>query len=137
MPSGGNKKPPHKGSGSSGGASGGKGSKAKHNNNNNNNNNNSSSASNRNPSTRANFDGSNRRQQPVVDPTNAAADVDEEYNSGFGQYLRSPQAVDMMKLFVIANTLMVFFTVAWPQMQQSFEVIKSLIFGEGDDEDEL
>lgn len=60
---------------------------------------------------------------------------DEDINSGFGDYMRSPQAAEMMKLFVIANTMVVFFTMAWPQMKHSFEIIQSLIYG--DEEGEL
>lgn len=59
---------------------------------------------------------------------------DEDINSGFGEYMRSPQAAEMMKLFVIANTMVVFFTMAWPQMKHSFEIIQSLIYGDEDGE---
>ncbi|XP_065090404.1 uncharacterized protein Xport-A [Ochlerotatus camptorhynchus] len=59
---------------------------------------------------------------------------DEDINSGFGEYMRSSQAAEMMKLFVIANTLVVFLTMAWPQMKHSFEIIQSLIYGDEDGE---
>ncbi|XP_058445252.1 uncharacterized protein LOC131426493 [Malaya genurostris] len=120
MPSGGNKKPPHnKGSG------GGKGSKTKHNNHPL-----SATAAGRNPVGKTHQPSQQKQQQ-----RGHAVDLDEEPNSGFGQYLRSPEAVGMMKLFVIANTVMVFFTMAWPQVQQSLLVLKSLVLG--DDEEEL
>ncbi|XP_055524156.1 uncharacterized protein LOC129717906 [Wyeomyia smithii] len=111
MPSGGNKKPPyHKGPSP-------RGAKTKHH---------------QNTATTGS-------KKPAIAGTGSgiAADgtVEDEFNSGFGQYLRSPQAVEMMKLFVIANTVVVFFTMAWPQMQHSFQVIKSLFTGM--DEDEL
>ncbi|XP_058127117.1 uncharacterized protein LOC131290664 [Anopheles ziemanni] len=62
----------------------------------------------------------------------------EDTNAGFGKYLRSEEGIEMMKLFVIANTVVVFMTIAWPQMQQSYQILRSLIFAEDDDaEDEL
>lgn len=67
--------------------------------------------------------------------TTEATVGDEDINSGFGQYMRSPQAIEMMKLFVVANTLVMFFTMAWPQMKHSYEIIRSMIYG--DEEDEL
>lgn len=36
----------------------------------------------------------------------------------------------MMKLFVIANTIVVFMTMAWPQMQQSYQIIRSMFYGD-------
>ncbi|KFB41965.1 AGAP013043-PA-like protein [Anopheles sinensis] len=60
----------------------------------------------------------------------------EDTNAGFGKYLRSQEGIDMMKLFVIANTIVVFMTMAWPQMQQSYQILRSLIFAE-DADDEL
>ncbi|XP_050073683.1 uncharacterized protein LOC126561521 [Anopheles maculipalpis] len=68
---------------------------------------------------------------PVQDP-------DEDTNAGFGKYLRSEEGIEMMKLFVIANTIVVFVTMAWPQMQQSYRILRSLVFNdEDDDSDEL
>lgn len=40
----------------------------------------------------------------------------------------------MMKLFVIANTIVVFVTMAWPQMQQSYRILRSLLFSDEDDD---
>lgn len=67
--------------------------------------------------------------------TSATATGDAEVNSGFQDYMRSPQAIEMMKLFVVANTLVMFLTIAWPQMKYSYEILRSMIYG--DDEDEL
>lgn len=87
----------------------------------------------------------NKQQQPqkkgndkaaaTTTAATAASAGDEDINSGFGQYMRSPQAIEMMKLFVVANTLVMFFTMAWPQMKHSYEIIRSMIYG--DEEDEL
>uniref|UniRef100_A0A182SXN3 Uncharacterized protein n=1 Tax=Anopheles maculatus TaxID=74869 RepID=A0A182SXN3_9DIPT len=64
---------------------------------------------------------------PVQDP-------DEGTNAGFGKYLRSEEGIEMMKLFVIANTIVVFVTMAWPQMQQSYRILRSLVFNDEDED---
>lgn len=66
--------------------------------------------------------------------TTTATTGDADANSGFQEYMRSPQAIEMMKLFVVANTLVMFFTMAWPQMKHSYEIIRSMIYGDDDDE---
>ncbi|XP_052867394.1 uncharacterized protein LOC128273463 [Anopheles cruzii] len=63
-----------------------------------------------------------------------ALDADDETNAGFGKYLRSQEGIEMMKLFVIANTLVVFMTMAWPQMQQSYQMLRSIFYGEADED---
>lgn len=67
--------------------------------------------------------------------TGTTANGDGDINSGFGEYMRSPQAIEMMKLFVVANSLVMLLTMAWPQMKHSYEILRSMIFG--DEEDEL
>ncbi|XP_005182992.1 uncharacterized protein LOC101899688 [Musca domestica] len=47
-------------------------------------------------------------------------DDGNELNSGFGAYLRSSEGVEMMKLFVFANTIMLILTMAWPQFKQQY-----------------
>ncbi|XP_061507712.1 uncharacterized protein LOC11176028 [Anopheles gambiae] len=64
----------------------------------------------------------------------APQDLDEDTNAGFGKYLRSQEGIEMMKLFVIANTIVVFVTMAWPQMQQSYRILRSLLFSDEDDD---
>lgn len=36
----------------------------------------------------------------------------------------------MMRMFVVANSLVLFVTVAWPSMKQSYQIIKELFYGE-------
>lgn len=60
-------------------------------------------------------------------------DDDESHNQGFSDWLRSVDGVEMMRLFVIANSLLVFVTIAWPNMQQTFTIIKEYIMGEEDE----
>ncbi|XP_053678958.1 uncharacterized protein LOC128729312 [Anopheles nili] len=56
----------------------------------------------------------------------------DDANAGFGKYLRSQEGIEMMKLFVIANTIVVFMTMAWPQMQQSYQILRSLVFNDAE-----
>ncbi|TMW53847.1 hypothetical protein DOY81_001132 [Sarcophaga bullata] len=47
-------------------------------------------------------------------------DQDTELNSGFGNYLRSDEGVEMMKMFVFANTVMLIITMAWPHFKEQY-----------------
>ncbi|XP_013115035.2 uncharacterized protein LOC106092673 [Stomoxys calcitrans] len=47
-------------------------------------------------------------------------DADTDLNSGFGNYLRSSQGVEMMKMFIFANTIMLILTMAWPQVKLQY-----------------
>lgn len=40
----------------------------------------------------------------------------------------------MLKLFVVANSIVMFLTVAWPQMKKSYELLMSFFGGEEEDE---
>ncbi|XP_038105386.1 uncharacterized protein LOC6050704 [Culex quinquefasciatus] len=64
--------------------------------------------------------------------TNATGDEDQ--NSGFAEYLRSSQGSEMLKLFVVANSIVMFLTVAWPQMKKSYEMLMSYFGEDGEDE---
>lgn len=66
-------------------------------------------------------------------PSNATTG-DEDQNSGFAEYLRSSQGSEMLKLFVVANSIVMFLTVAWPQMKKSYELLMSFFGGEEEDE---
>ena len=57
-------------------------------------------------------------------------DDDEDQNQGFSTWLRSDDGIEMMRLFVIANSLLVVVTMAWPSMQQTFSIIRDMIMGE-------
>ncbi|KAI4496246.1 hypothetical protein M0804_000056 [Polistes exclamans] len=59
---------------------------------------------------------------------------EEEYsNQGFGDWLRSNDGAEMMRLFVIANSLLLFVTMAWPNMKESFYFIRDYFMGEEED----
>uniref|UniRef100_A0A1Q3FT17 Uncharacterized protein n=1 Tax=Culex tarsalis TaxID=7177 RepID=A0A1Q3FT17_CULTA len=65
---------------------------------------------------------------------NGATGGDEDQNSGFAEYLRSSQGAEMLKLFVVANSIVMFLTVAWPQMKKSYELLMTFFGDEGEDE---
>ena len=60
---------------------------------------------------------------------------DDADNQGFSTWLRSNEGTDMMRLFVIANSLFIFVTMGWPSMQSAFQIIKEFFFGEEDDDE--
>ncbi|BES92548.1 Hypothetical protein NTJ_05356 [Nesidiocoris tenuis] len=49
----------------------------------------------------------------------------EELNQGFSQWLQSGSSVEYMRVFVVVNSLVVFMTMGWPQMQQFFATLMS------------
>ncbi|CAD7077877.1 unnamed protein product [Hermetia illucens] len=55
------------------------------------------------------------------------AEDDDSYNSGFGAYLRSAEGSEMMKLFVMANSILVILTMAWPSMREFAEWLKEFL----------
>ncbi|XP_075146066.1 exit protein of rhodopsin and TRP A [Haematobia irritans] len=52
--------------------------------------------------------------------TNKAEEDEKDLNSGFGDYLRSSEGVEMMKMFIFANTIMLILTMAWPQVKLQY-----------------
>lgn len=57
--------------------------------------------------------------------------IDSDSEEGtFSGWLKSGEGVELMKLFVICNSMIVFFTLTWPQLQQTFEIIYSMVTGE-------
>lgn len=43
---------------------------------------------------------------------------EEIENQGFSDWLRSSDGIEMMRLFVIANSVLVFVTMGWPKIQE-------------------
>ncbi|KAK0079631.1 hypothetical protein PV326_008631 [Microctonus aethiopoides] len=62
-----------------------------------------------------------KETKPVIETT------EDDENQGFSNWLRSSDGVEMMRLFVIANSLLVFITMAWPNMQQVYSIVKDYI----------
>lgn len=56
--------------------------------------------------------------------------LSDDENQGFGSWLRSNTGVEMMRLFVIANSILIFVTMAWPNMRESLYIIKDYFVGE-------
>lgn len=52
---------------------------------------------------------------------------DEEIGS-FSSWLRSGAGVEYMRIFVVLNSLIVFMTMAWPQMEQFYIHLKAMLF---------
>ncbi|KYN34425.1 hypothetical protein ALC56_11533, partial [Trachymyrmex septentrionalis] len=67
----------------------------------------------------------------AVEKTDLGGLSDDE-NQGFGNWIRSSTGIEMMRLFVIANSILVFVTIAWPNMKESFYIIKDYLVGEED-----
>lgn len=71
-----------------------------------------------------------KRESKETKPVIETKEDDE--NRGFSNWLRSSDGVEMMRLFVVANSLLVFITMAWPNMQQVYSIVKDYITSEED-----
>ncbi|EDW38319.1 GL12528 [Drosophila persimilis] len=67
--------------------------------------------------------GGKGKSREVKDQHEVKEEQDKDLNSGFGDYLRTPEAFEMMKLFVFANTIMLIVTMAWPHIKEQFYMI--------------
>ncbi|CAH2260206.1 jg26281, partial [Pararge aegeria aegeria] len=54
--------------------------------------------------------------------------IDDD-DQGFGGWLRSTEGVENMRLFVIANTIVLLTTLAYPHMQLMIEIISEAVYG--------
>ncbi|CAH4029378.1 unnamed protein product [Pieris brassicae] len=54
--------------------------------------------------------------------------LDDE-NQGFGGWLRSADGLENMKLFVIANSIVILTTLVYPQLRVIFDMISETIYG--------
>ncbi|XP_047994890.1 uncharacterized protein LOC125233072 [Leguminivora glycinivorella] len=55
--------------------------------------------------------------------------LDDE-DQGFGGWLKSEDGMDTMKLFVLANSIVMVTTIAYPHIQTIFSIISEIIYGE-------
>ncbi|XP_076628761.1 exit protein of rhodopsin and TRP A [Colletes latitarsis] len=55
---------------------------------------------------------------------------DDTHNQGFSEWLRSSDGIEMMRLFVIANSILVFVTMGWPKMQEVISALRDYFSGE-------
>ncbi|EFN88992.1 hypothetical protein EAI_11785 [Harpegnathos saltator] len=74
--------------------------------------------------------GKSRRDGSIATEKADTANLSDDENQGFGSWLRSGTGIEMMRLFVIANSILVFVTMAWPNMKESFNIIKEYLVGE-------
>ncbi|XP_055903446.1 uncharacterized protein LOC129939451 [Eupeodes corollae] len=72
----------------------------------------------------------NNRKEPTIKEKDklAVEDDDKDLNSGFGDYIRSPEAIEMMKLFVMANSVVIILTMAWPSMKELYKMFEEWYF---------
>ncbi|XP_076239670.1 exit protein of rhodopsin and TRP A [Calliopsis andreniformis] len=55
---------------------------------------------------------------------------DDIQDQGFGDWLRSSDGIEMMRLFVIANSILIFFTMGWPKIQETITILKQYFYVE-------
>ncbi|XP_017796252.1 PREDICTED: uncharacterized protein LOC108577580 [Habropoda laboriosa] len=55
---------------------------------------------------------------------------DDVHNQGFSEWLRSSDGLEMMRLFVIANSILIFFTMGLPKMQELISTLKEYYYSE-------
>ncbi|XP_037870556.1 uncharacterized protein LOC101737310 isoform X1 [Bombyx mori] len=65
--------------------------------------------------------------ETVDKPTNS--DCLDEEEQGFGGWLRSTNGLETMKLFVIANSIVMLTTLAYPHMQNIIGIVSDLMYG--------
>lgn len=51
----------------------------------------------------------------------------EDENEGFGNWLRSSDGVAYMRLFVVANSLLVFMTMSWSHVWHVVDIVREMI----------
>ncbi|XP_017887818.1 putative uncharacterized protein DDB_G0275317 [Ceratina calcarata] len=54
---------------------------------------------------------------------------DDVENQGFGDWLRSSDGLEMMRLFVIANSILIFVTMGVPKIQEAITFMKEYYNG--------
>jgi hypothetical protein len=52
-------------------------------------------------------------------------DTSDDINEGFGNWLRSSEGAAYMRLFVIANSIVIIMTMTWPCVADIIEIISS------------
>lgn len=62
---------------------------------------------------------SNESEKPSTPDVIDATDSDEEIS--FSNWLRTADGIELMKLFVVMNSLIVFLTMSWPQIKEALD----------------
>uniref|UniRef100_A0A2A4K110 Uncharacterized protein n=2 Tax=Heliothis virescens TaxID=7102 RepID=A0A2A4K110_HELVI len=70
-------------------------------------------------------------EKPTENTENVPVKVDslDDEEQGFGGWLRSSDGLETMKLFVIANSIVMLTTIVYPHAQAIFEVVSDMIYG--------
>lgn len=67
-------------------------------------------------------------------PTSTANDQsDSDNEGGFSKWLHSNEGMELLKFFVLGNSLIVFLMMTWPNMRQVFDSAYYIINGEKSD----
>lgn len=48
---------------------------------------------------------------------------EEDTPRGFGGWLTTTEGLNLLRLFVVGNSIIMFLTFGWPQMKQAFEIV--------------
>ncbi|KAI4486959.1 hypothetical protein M0802_012175 [Mischocyttarus mexicanus] len=89
----------------------------------------------KNTKNRSNEEKGNKKDEKDNDKNNVQRleQNEDSSNQGFGEWLRSNDGAEMMRLFVIANSLLLFVTMAWPNMKESYYFIRDYFMGDEED----
>lgn len=81
----------------------------------------------RNDKSHVNANDSNNKNSGNKNEKNGNKSVtfsDEIENQGFGDWLKSNDGLEMMRLFVIANSILIFVTMGVPKIQEAITFVK-------------
>ncbi|KAG6461632.1 hypothetical protein O3G_MSEX012755 [Manduca sexta] len=68
------------------------------------------------------------KSQESTDQLATKVDSLDDDEQGFGGWLRSPDGLETMKLFVIANSIVMLTTLVYPHMQAAFQIVADMIY---------
>ena len=71
----------------------------------------------------------NKKNEKKADKEEKTVNDDID-NEGFSDWLRSSDGIEMMRLFVFANAILIIVTMGWPKMQEAITSFKEYINGE-------
>lgn len=72
------------------------------------------------------------KEAPQTSSTTSPIDdfSDSEDEGGFSKWLRSNEGIELLKFFVLGNSLVVFLMMTWPNMREAFNSAYYIIHGE-------
>ncbi|XP_028168199.1 uncharacterized protein LOC114358427 [Ostrinia furnacalis] len=68
------------------------------------------------------------KESEKTDKVGVKPDSLDDEDQGFGGWLRSSDGIETMKLFVIANTIVMLTTIVYPHVQTAIEIISEMIY---------